>query len=440
MKRVMLVGLMASFCFADYYTIANVSLSGNKEFIFDDVSLKVDRGDLSLSIQNELIDTKGLAKRFKDITLKFTKEVPNPKYDPLSSDEEIPKTIKVTQNKTFKVVNFEYILKNNIDDKEFFLKTDKYLFMIKQNIDEDKIKLFNDKKDVTVYSYEVIAKYDFKNKLLDKDKREFFSKYLDEDGLVGIKIDDKMKHLVKITSKDLDRFLKELKTRELKVKKFDFSNTKLYLSYINKGSDVKRLNITYEMKKKNIKTVLTSPISLFDPENKSEAIEQNVGFLRELGDLYELKKVQIIDREVDVDWLNLPNKRFVALKYKNEGKMDKNILSKSKNQQFYGIEGLFYLPYFMSKNGIDKKVFTFINGSLPFDVTIKKVSNRFVVSKSGKTIYEFILDERGFVKDFRYPLYDVEIKLESVESDITRENRRFLKDFMNKFDIIKVKD
>ena len=250
MKRVMLVGLMASFCFADYYTIANASLSGNKEFIFDDVSLKVDRGDLSLSIQNELIDTKGLAKRFKDITLKFTKEVPNPKYNPLSSDEEIPKTIKVTQNKTFKVVNFEYILKNNIDDKDFFLKTDKYLFMIKQNIDEDRIKLFNDKKDVTVYSYEVIAKYDFKNKLLDKDKREFFSKYLDEDGLVGIKIDNKMKHLVKITSKDLDRFLKELKTRELKVKKFDFSNTKLYLSYINKGSDVKRLNITYEINKK----------------------------------------------------------------------------------------------------------------------------------------------------------------------------------------------
>ena len=157
--------------------------------------------------------------------------------------------------------------------------------------------------------------------------------------------------------------------------------------------------------------------------------------------MYELKKVQIIDGEVDVDWLNLPNKRFVVLKYKNEGKMDKNILSKSKNQQFYGIEGLFYLPYFMSKNGIDKKVFTFINGSLPFDVTIKKISNKkFVVSKSGKTIYEFRLDDRGFVKDLRYPLYDVKIKLESVESDITRENRRFLKDFADKFDIIKVKD
>ncbi|NPA65873.1 MAG: hypothetical protein GXO11_03225, partial [Epsilonproteobacteria bacterium] len=207
-------------------------------------------------------------------------------------------------------------------------------------------------------------------------------------------------------------------------------------------SGAKRLNVTYAMSKKNIKTVLESPISLFDPESHSSQIEQNVGIMRDLGSkgLYELKKVQLIDGRVDVSWLNHPKKSVVIVDFFTNGQKDRNLLSKKAGEQFYGIEGVLYLPYWMKKNNVKKQTFTFINGSLPFDATMKKTGTAYDMQKKGQTIYSFVLDPRGFVKTIEYPSYNLKIKLESVESDLTRENKRFLKQLQKKYHIILVRE
>ena len=84
----------------------------------------------------------------------------------------------------------------------------------------------------------------------------------------------------------------------------------------------------------------------------------------------------------------------------------------------------------MYKNSIDSKVFTYINGSLPFDVTMKKTSNNtYNMEKRGQTIYTFSVDTKGFVTEMSYPDYDLVLRLDTKDSDKTLLNKKYLKEF-----------
>jgi len=432
-KMLFVLLLLVNVLYANYYTSSNLKTDGNKKFVFEDnliIDIKNDGVNIS-KFSDVFRDNKPM--KYKDTLYKKTKEV---------KENNVSRVIEIT--KKFNTYNLLYLILNNVDDETFVLKLkDKYYFVKRDEKSIEFDTLFGN-KDAYEITYTIIGLL-HNNKMVNTSKKKILKKIVSIDGeLLGIDIlNNGLKKVVKVEDKYLKKFLHEKATRELKVKKFDFSNQKIYTTYVSSSSDSqKRLKVTYQMSKKNIKIVTESPISLLDPENKSDNIVQNVGFLREFkNDLYELKKLQLVNGKIEVDWLNIPKKNFVLLKFNNEGNEDKKFLSKSKGQQFYSIEGVIYLVSWMEKNGINQKIFTFINGSLPFDITMKKTSSKtYSMQKSGNTIYKFVLDNRNIVKTILYPSYNLKITLESVESDTTIRNREYLKNFINIHNITLIKE
>lgn len=444
LKRTVLCTLAtSSLLFGDYYSASDARVQGTKTLQYEDgVKVILKKNHIEIESQynlNYLMDGHS-AKEYAPTVFTTKEKVKNP--DPTKDG-----MIVVEKKISYPTYNFNYILKNDIFDKEFALKTSSGLKIVKVTQDDTTIDtpLYPEQK-VNVYSYKIVKAFDKKGKKVKIKEDDIVTKYIDQNGdLVAIELlDDGVKDILKVDNAQLQKFLKEKASRVVTVKKFDFSRDKTYLSYVSSSaSSSKRLNITYEMKKKNIKTVLESPISLFDPESKSSQIEQNVGILRNYKnrELYELKKVQLIDGESDVVWVNYPNKRVVVVEYVNDGAKDKSLLSKTRKQQFYSMEGLFYLAAWMDANGVQSKIFTYMNGSLPFDATMReRQPHKFEMQKSGKTIFSFTINKKGFVQEMRYPSYNITLHLESVENDTTLRNKKYLKDFQQQNSIKLIKE
>lgn len=227
--------------------------------------------------------------------------------------------------------------------------------------------------------------------------------------------------------------MKREKNRPIKANRFDFAKEILYLTYVSKQEGtIKRMSMTYEMKKKNTKVVLKSPVSLLDPEYKGSEVSEHVGIFRDINNaLYEMKKVNIVDGSIDLSWINHPKKKVVLVQYISNGEKDKKMLSKIKGQQFYAIEGAMYLVSWMHQNSNSNLVFTFMNGSLPFDVTMIKTSNNsYEMQKKGQTIYAFKVDNNSFVTNIEYPAYNINIVLQDAQNDTTVKNKKFLENFV----------
>ncbi len=451
LKKTILYSLATcSLLFGDYYSSVDARLEGSKSLRFEDgVVINVQNNSLSIDSKydlNYLLDAKD-AKQYEPTIFTTQEEVDNP-VQKQEGEDDYQDTIIVSKEISYNSYNFTYILQNNIYDKKFVLKTSHGMMIVEVSTDNTKrnLPLFAQKQRVTKYKYIVTQAFDKNGKTMGIKEDEILTKFIDQNGgLVAVEfLDDGVKNILKVKDAKLQEFLDEKASRVVTVDKFDFQKDKLYLSFINNtSSSSKRLNITYEMKKKNIKTVLKSPLSLFDPESKSSQIEQNVAILRNYKnqELYEIKKVQLIDGKSDVSWLNHPKKKVVVVEYMTSGVKDKSVLSKSKGQQFYGIEGLFYLASWMDANSIKSKVFTYINGSLPFDATMKLTKpHHYEMQKGEQTIFSFTINKDGFVQKMQYPSYDMVLNLETIENDTTLENKDFLKNFKQQNNIKLIKE
>lgn len=423
MVRMIMILISATMLFADYYSSTDTQLSGEKKIEFNEGLVINVSQDNMIALKSKIdfhwIDDGTNAKKFAPITL---------------------------DKKIYPVYNLRYLLKNNVSDQKFLLKTNTGYLLIRSKIKDTNIDTpLYGSINVQRYSYKVEKAFDNKFKKADIPEDDILVKYVDIDGdIVAIDLmDEGVQKVVKCITPALNQFLQEKKTRKVTVDKFDFSKEKLYLTYVSKhDSSVKRMKLEYSMKRKYIKVVLKTPISMLDPEYKDSTQSIEVGILREANqDLYEVKKVEIINGSEEVAWLNYPTKSIVIVDYNNQGHEDRKIFSKIKGQQFYSIEGLLYLVSWMDKNGKDKKIFTFINGTIPFDATMKKQGDHsYIMEKSSKEIYGFKLDKRHFIQKITYPAYDITIKLENVDSDTTLKNKKYLHSFMQEHYIKLIKE
>jgi hypothetical protein len=430
LKKLLLTASFASsLLYGNYYTSLDSTLDSPKTLKFDD--------KLTLTITEDSLKIK-TPQNLSWIELDSEKEM---HYGKMKITAENGKVVK------YNVYNFTYLLKNDLLDRTFLLKIPKGFLVVETKVKTKSFhsKLRNKKINVHEFEYEVQRAFDKKNREMDVEESDILTKYLDaKENLVAIEIlDDGLKKLQKSSTPKLAKFFEEAKKRPRVVKNADFSKEKLSLTYVSKkASTQQRMFVTYEMKKKNIKTVLKTPNSLFDPEYKGSSSAEHVGLMRATKKaLYEMKKVEINDGSIDLTWINSPKKRVVIVSYLNAGQKDKKVLSKSRGQQFYAIEGVLYLATWMNKHNIDKRVFTFMNGALPFDVTmIKTADNTYEMQKKSNTIYKFTLSDKNLVKTIEYPAYDVKIKLEQVENETTIANKKFLKSFMHKNHIKLIKE
>lgn len=424
-KLILFALLIVNIVYGDYYTASNSLLHSDKELIYEDnTKIIIDNKNIKLQANFKTDSLIG------DLKAKSYKEVK------LSIENKI---------KSYKVYNFLYMLKNNISSEMFILKTKDKYSVIKQYKSKENLTTIFGTKSYTKIKYIVVESFDINKNKIDANEDKLLTKYLDnKGGLVAFNILDKgLKKIIKIKDKNLKNFLNQKKSKKVTIGKFDFKNEKIYTTYLShSNSSQKRLNVNYEMSKKNIKITTKSPISLFDPEYKSSSIIEHVALLREVNsDLYELKKVQIVDGSINVNWLNHPKKKVVIVQFENEGKKDKKLFSKSKGQQFYSIESVIYLAHWMAKNEKNEKVFTFVNGSFPFDVTMKKTASKtYEMKKRGNTIYKFVLNNKNIVKSIYYPSYDVKVLLESIDSDTTIKNKKYLQSLEKENNIMLIKE
>lgn len=420
LKALFLIASLAStFLYADYYTSTDSSLNSEKTLIFDD--------QLTFIISNDNIKIHN-SKKLDWIS--FEPNHPRIYQKKVLVDKE-------KHEKLYNVYNFAYLLKNIVRDEMFLVRIPKGFLVVHTEIKNKEVSSKLSGKDVDVYKYEYEVQSAFDNNFKDMEieEKDILTKYIDNyQNLVAIDIlDDGIKKLIKSVTPQLTHFLKEKENRLVIVKDVDFSGEKLYLTYVSKKeSSQKRMSISYEMKRKNIKTTLKTPRALFDPNYKGSSVTEHVGLMRDTGKaLYEMKKVEISNGSIDLTWINNPKKSVVIVNFLNAGEKDKKILSKNKGQQFYAIEGVIYLATWMKKHNADSRVFTFMNGDLPFDVTMIKTSNNvYEMQKKSQTIYTFKMGKNNLVQTISYPAYDIRINLEQIDNDTTLKNKQFLESYV----------
>lgn len=435
LKKLVAISVIgSSFLFGDYYSVTDVSLDSPKVIKYSDgLELKVTNSGISMNKYSKLFDSSQ-PKQYQDTV--FTKTVKV--KDPNNPD----KKIKQLQTFSYPTYNFAYVLKNN-PTGEFVIKTSNSIVLVKTQIDTDTIKVFNTRYNVNVYKYKIKQAYK-NNKPFDMSADYILKSYVDNNGdLLAVNIlDNGLDKVKKVTNRYLSQFLQEKKTRQVKVKNFSFNTQKLYASYVaDKNGETKRLNVEYSKVKRYTRVVLSSPVSLLDPENKSDETIKNVGFLASArGKLWEIKKVQLLDSQPVEVWSNSLKSSKMAIIYMNGGKENRNIVFKNKGQLFYGFEGVFYLASWMKQNDKTEVILSFINGPLVFDATMKKDRNSYILTKQGRVIYQFDVDNRGFVTQIIYPSYDLDIKLDNLDNDTTIQNKQFLKQFQSSHNIKLIKD
>jgi flagellar biosynthesis/type III secretory pathway chaperone len=454
MKHFLIVLLVASGLLADYYSIKSPSLDTPGV-------LEYERG-LIIEVKGDSIKLRGVsgidwlikgdkAETYDQLKIEVPVEpavLPPMEGDGKPAKEGEAKTPKTTPapapvaHKRYNSCNLFYLLKKGMRDSTFALHARDRIYLVQKETSSDSIyhPVQGRNVDVSVHEYRFLRAVDD----TPLEHSTMMRTYTDlMNNLIAVEFLGKGEQRIKkVTDERLQEFMKQKASLVTELTNMDMSKEKLYFTFSNMRQGTHRsLNVTYEMAKKNIKVVTKSPVSLFDPENKSSATEENVGFLRSVkGDLYELKKVQIVNGAVDVNWVNLPNKRAVKVDYITNGQKDSNAIGKSQGQQFYGIEGVLYLASWMHQNKIDKKVFSFINGAFPVDMTMLKTGNgRYELQKKGNVIYRFTVDRYSIVTNIHDPGYSSDIVLESKESDTTIKNKRYLNGLQKKYGIVLVK-
>ena len=266
----LLILLISQSVWADYLSIGKSNLQEDKVIILNnDQEIHVKKGDVIFKYKDtfaDLIDSNSAESYgVEKIVLQ---------------EGSLPVNLNI--------YNFIYLLKNTVEDKNFILRINNKDLLITTNRLHIKISspLYLQKVDAIKYSYEKLHELDGQGKLFDSDYKIIMSKYVDQSSnLFALQIlDGEELKVKKIENVDLINFFKEKEKRDVKVDEFDFSKDKIYLGYLSQNkSSQQRMNVTYSMEKKNIKSVVEFPISMLDPEKKTSQVAKHIGFLRDLN-------------------------------------------------------------------------------------------------------------------------------------------------------------
>jgi len=351
---------------------------------------------------------------------------------------------KEEQPKKLKIYNFVYLLRNTVNDDLFILRTGTKDLVVKSSSTKKRIstRFYPQGIDVTKYKYKAIYALNELNVLGKSGLDYVLSKHTDKSGnIFSLEVLGGGKLTInKVVNNALNTFLLEKAKRVITVEAFNFTKEKIYLSYLSQNKSIQqRMKVTYSMEGKNIKSVVKVPISMLDPEKDTNQVVKHIGFFRDLPsrDLFEMQKVELIGGQIELKWLNNPKEKAVLV----ENKGQKELIYKTKRQRFYAFEGLLYLISWMQKNAVEEKIITYMNGAMPFDATLRKTGvDRYVMEKSGNTLYKFNTNALGIVSNIQYPAYELNIGLETVSNDTTRENVDFLTKYQFQNNIIMVKE
>ena len=451
-KLLLLVLYSCSVVYADYYSAIDVVLKEGTTLQYEDnIEFSIKKGKFSMQVPyknvNKLIDSSVPFAGF--ITLGYkVKKIEETIIDSETEKEKtILKEIKIPIS--YNIYNFVYLLRHNVDDKEFILKTkDRYLLV---ESDRDEVNLDNPifhSIDVTKLSYEVKKAYKrVKNKYegvkLDIEDN-ILTKYLYKGNIIAIDIlDYGKKELVKVITPKLNRFLAKKRELKTEVTDFDFSKEPLYIDYVTNSNNPQRLKTTYSIIKKSYaKVQFEGPVSVLDPLSKIYLIKKDVGYFKQFTkDLFELKKVGYVDNKPEVVWKNNLKYPVVVVDYMENGKKARVKFSRTKGVRFYGVEGLFYLISYMDKKDISKKVIYFIDSYTLNDVTLRKVApHRYNMEVKGHPVWKFKLDNRHIIINMEFPEYHRVLNVDRIETQTTINNKKYLKNLQKRYNIILVKE
>ena len=259
-------------------------------------------------------------------------------------------------------------------------------------------------------------------------------------------MDSTIYSLRKIITPELKKFLKEQALRPTQVRSFDFSKTTLHATYVEvKKGITQRMRVSFKMsgKRKNlIKIKMTAPISLFDPENESDQTESNTGMLGNIRgkELVQISKKQVVNNRTDVKWINKPKKSIIKIDYRSGKNQEVQLVTKSRHRQTYGFEGLWYLASLMNQHNKNSKTIMLISGVSINDFTMKKRNNsHYVLTKEGQDVYHYYLDNKHIIKRFEFPYAGQEINLESLDSDETLKNKKYLEKLIRQHQFVYIK-
>ncbi|WP_036180978.1 hypothetical protein [Marinomonas sp. MED121] len=249
-----------------------------------------------------------------------------------------------------------------------------------------------------------------------------------QDTLLKIEYEDNLVSLTRLEDSHLTRFEKMLSATVLQPKKLEFKGESLITQYLwANQNERKTLEFAYKEtgKRKNLIQVKASAqSSVFDPKQSSSALEKHIGVLAVAKGkrLVELKKVQTINGKKDIGWDQDIRNGIIKLG-------DETIFV--SKEDYYGYEGLWYLASWMSLNGINQKKVFLINGTEPISLTATlTTAGEVVISKAGNTLYQFKLDEGGFVTQLYFAPSKQTLILINKDTETTKSNKAKVKNHM----------
>lgn len=326
----------------------------------------------------------------------------------------------------------------------FFIKTDKGLYLCEAESEAAKIINPITSQNVFGKKWSVRASSVLR---LAASKPESISEIMltlniIDRGIVGVDLMSGQKYgLQRIYNDHVAKYEKLEKKHPVVVSKFSFKKDQLFLKYVQKnrsGSDILDINLKYTGKKKNLIQIFTkSSIKIVDPENKSGASTSHIGILAVTKKrLIQLKKQERVQGRIDSQWVHRYKKGLI--------KMGTTLLS-VEGVDYYGWESLWYLASWMHINRLSDRKINLITGESVSGFTVTRINgskyggSKVTVSRSGASVYEFITDAKGFVKEYSFVPYKQKLLVQSIETTTTRNNKRLLSEFASKYSLIEIK-
>lgn len=249
-----------------------------------------------------------------------------------------------------------------------------------------------------------------------------------QDTLLSFQYNKQTAVLSYLQDSNLTAFGKLLKNMPLEPERLSFKGEPLTTQYLwSHGGQQKVLTVTYKEtgKRKNLIQVKASAqTNVFDPKQTSTALEKHIGVLAVAKGqrLVELKKVQTINGKKDIGWDQDIRNGII--------KLGQETIFVSK-EDYYGYEGLWYLASWMSINTINMKKIFLINGTEPISLTAKLIRvGEVEISKAGNALYQFSIDQNGFVTSLYFTPSKQRLNLIAKETKTTKSNKIKIKQYM----------
>ncbi len=402
-------------------------------FNSDDKEKLKDFNDDIADLEKELQQLRDELSKESDRDTKLKK---NDELVKLTNEQrQLQQQVKILNNRrnqlaTLPVFNIAQVFANRTQG-DFFLIEGDNLQLIHTSIRRESYNdpLSKESLMITDSRYEVVSQASVRQqKITDNERFIKLSLQVYKDTLLSFDYAGQQLILTRLVDESLDKFAQMLKTMPLEPTKLAFKGEQLMTRYVwSNGEEHKILEVDYKEtgKRKNLIQVRASAqTNVFDPKVQSTAIEKHIGVLAiAKGErLIELKKIQTINGKKDIGWDQDIRNGII--------KLGQETIFVSK-EEYYGYEGLWYLASWMKTNNIAEKKIFLINGTEPISLTATLTAGGIVnISKAGNSLYQFSVDNNGFVTRLYFVPLDQELRLISKETTTTKANKDKVKRYM----------